>query len=478
MLFPPFALPLRLVCAHARELNIKEMRHQPTAIALLLSAGLMLGSCLGHDHNDTDYTFYNDAAVTAFSLGTLKRPAHTTASTGEDSTYIETFTSTVSFYIDQDQALIYNPDSLPYSTDVSSVLATISAKNSGVVMFQDLEPRESDGETTYTYYSATDSIDFSQPRILRVWALNGESWRDYKVTVNVHQQPADTISWQKMGTVNGVTAMQHLKIAAVDNSLYVFGSDGNTTQMWKSGSDNMSWAVSNALLDADAWQNVVVRGSDMFVLSEGKVIKLTGTSWTTVTPDKTLRNIIAASPAELYAIGADGKMLASTDDGASWTEEVMDDSNAPLPDDDFSFTTRSLKTNSELLRVTLFGTAASSQYAIAWTKIIDTTGGLNDGWSFVDAAGDTRYVAPKMEGLTVVDYDNVDYAFGLNDDGTLNTPLRSLDGGITWKANDELTLPTVATGAPYAITRDSNNYLWIVDRSGQVWRGRINRLGW
>ena len=27
-------------------------------------------------------------------------------------------------------------------------------------------------------------------------------------------------------------------------------------------------------------------------------------------------------------------------------------------------------------------------------------------------------------------------------------------------------------------TKDDDNFLWIVDKDGQIWRGRINRLGW
>jgi hypothetical protein len=171
--------------------------------------------------------------------------------------------------------------------------------------------------------------------------------------------------------------------------------------------------------------------------------------------------------------------MVSVDDGATWNEELLDDDISLLPTDNYSYTARALRTNNELLRIGLFGTNATSNYAVAWTKIIDTTNAaLNDGWSFVDAAGDTRYVAPKLQGLTVVDYDDTDYAFGQADDGTMSTPLRSLDGGITWKASTAVTFPEIATGMPFSITKDNDNFLWIVDKDGQIWRGRINRLGW
>lgn len=474
---------MHLVCAPTRELRLKQetkMRHQLTAIALLLTAGFLFGSCLGHDDDSVDYSFYNDAAVTAFSINTLTKTSHTTSSTGEDSTYTESYTATAyKFYIDHEKALIYNPDSLPYSTNVDKVLATISSKNSGVLTFQDLVSQQEDGAATYTYYSSTDSIDFSQPRILRVWALNGQAWRDYTVKVNVHQEPADTMRWYKMSTISELSQMQHLKIVAVGDSHLILAGDGAKTLLWSGGTDGTSWAVSNTEFGADAWKNAVVKGDELYIFDNGKVLKMNGTEWTTTTPDKELRQLVAGAATELYAIAADGKLMVSVDDGATWNEELLDDDISLLPTDNYSYTARALRTNNELLRIGLFGTNATSNYAVAWTKIIDTTNAaLNDGWSFVDAAGDTRYVAPKLQGLTVVDYDDTDYAFGQADDGTMSTPLRSLDGGITWKASTAVTFPEIATGMPFSITKDDDNFLWIVDKDGQIWRGRINRLGW
>ena len=48
---------------------------------------------------------------------------------GRDSVYKKKFNaSKVKFYIDQAQGLIYNPDSLPYGTDVAHVLTKVSTR--------------------------------------------------------------------------------------------------------------------------------------------------------------------------------------------------------------------------------------------------------------------------------------------------------------------------------------------------------------
>lgn len=96
-------------------------------IASMVMTVLMLSSCLGTDENTIVY--YNDTALTSFSLGTVKLINHTTASDGSDSTYTTTYTpSSNLFYIDQQQGLVYNPDSLPVNTNVEAVLATINTK--------------------------------------------------------------------------------------------------------------------------------------------------------------------------------------------------------------------------------------------------------------------------------------------------------------------------------------------------------------
>ena len=58
-------------------------------LMVVLSAVAMLSSCLGNDDDDVDnsYTYYNDAGIVSFSLGTMKQYRDTVAKDGSDSTY-------------------------------------------------------------------------------------------------------------------------------------------------------------------------------------------------------------------------------------------------------------------------------------------------------------------------------------------------------------------------------------------------------
>ena len=165
---------------------------------LLMALTLIFASCLKSEDEET--VSYNDTAISSFSLGTLNRYVKTKAKDGvTDSTYKTTVSgSKYSFRIDHLNHKIYNPDSLPYGTDVKKVVVTVSAKNSGRMFFKSMT------SDSLTIYNSSDSLDFSKPRELRVYPFSNSNanYRAYEVTVNVHQVPTDSVYWQK---VTGVT---------------------------------------------------------------------------------------------------------------------------------------------------------------------------------------------------------------------------------------------------------------------------------
>ena len=149
-------------------------------------------SCLG-SNDDPEVTFYNDTAITTFKLTTVNRYIHTTTSAGKDSVYKSTLSKMPVFHIDHYQGKIYNTDSLPEDCDLNHVLAAISSMNNGTVVIKSLT------SDTLNYYANTDSIDFSKPREIRVYAFNNDIFRTYEVTVNKHQVKTGVLTWEKMG---------------------------------------------------------------------------------------------------------------------------------------------------------------------------------------------------------------------------------------------------------------------------------------
>ena len=136
---------------------------------LLMALTLIFASCLKSEDEET--VSYNDTAISSFSLGTLNRYVKTKAKDGvTDSTYKATVSgSKYSFKIDHLNRKIYNPDSLPYGTDVKKVVVTVSAKNSGTMFFKSMT------SDSLTIYNSSDSLDFSKPRELRVYPFSNSN---------------------------------------------------------------------------------------------------------------------------------------------------------------------------------------------------------------------------------------------------------------------------------------------------------------
>lgn len=162
-----------------------------SALCALITGTLLLTSCL-NSSDDSDITYYNDTAITNFSLTTVNRYIHTTSKSGKDSVYKQTLTNPVNFSIDQYKKIIYNTDSLNADCDLSHVLVSIGAKNNGYIVIKSLI-----SDTLFTY-SSTDSLDFSQPRDIRVVANDGTGYRAYQVYINKHQVETGKLMWEKM----------------------------------------------------------------------------------------------------------------------------------------------------------------------------------------------------------------------------------------------------------------------------------------
>ena len=158
----------------------------------LLMTGMLLTSCLNSDDSTT--TYYDDMAIMSFSLGTINRYSHTTTAAGKDSVYKTTYAGSVyKMNIDQLNHKIYNTDSLPIGTDAKHVLCTVTTRNNAGVYVKSLT------SDTLTYFrSGQDSVDFTQPRLFRVFANDGSGSRDYLVTLNLRTQNAGRLLWTQM----------------------------------------------------------------------------------------------------------------------------------------------------------------------------------------------------------------------------------------------------------------------------------------
>ena len=158
--------------------------------------------------------------------------------------------------------------------------------------------------------------------------------------------------------------------------------------------------------------------------------------------------------------------MASADQGVTWTEEKMDTPSEWLPDGDISYAVLPLRTNKDIERLVIAGNRSVETYP-------------NDGYAVVWGN------LPRLSNVTICKYGDILLAFGGNGIGACTESAFSkiyvsLDGGISWKGSKTYPVPEGLAGSNQAFTStvDANNCLWIIFGDGQVWRGRLNRLGW
>ena len=374
-------------------LSTKYMK-QIRILYLLLAAIMVLASCSKTDDSST--TLYSDAAITAFTLGTMTRVDGDTKKTYAGSAY--------QFFIDQKTRVVYNVDSLPIGTDVTAVYCAVSTLNNGLAMLVDHTTE------TMSYHSSSTPVDFTEPRKFRIYSSDGSGYTTYTIKVNVHKEDGDKLVWTQMGGI---------PFPAVDD------------------------------------------------LPEG------------------IKQVLGKSTVEKYGLSTDNKLMVLHKDGDTWEtvweQDLPDDAeNADLlPTEDVALVSYPMYLSDSTDYVLLAGTSsACTTRSMVWRKIVDYSRlGLEPHWSLIERSDNDKYNLPILENLSLIRYDDSILAFG----GDYKTIYQSRDNGITWKTNKIFYMPE---GFDYTTTRvtvvtDEENYIWLYcEGTEQVWRGRLNYMGW
>lgn len=454
-------------------------------LAVVWSVLFTLTSCLDDDSNEIVYP--SDAAISAFSLGNLNRYVTYTSSKGSDSIVKSTVTgSKYKFYIDQVNRTIYNPDSLPFGTDVKHVICTIGSKNSAQVL---LKSTISD---SLFYISNSDSLDFSSPRELVVYSLNGKNVVHYTVNVNVHKEEADSFFWHNMTYNQDFAEAIGMKAIAHADHVYVFCSTGKTGNIFSTDiNDGANWEPlpwDGKVMDTpDIHENVVPMGGHLYLYSHSTIWRTDDCITWQPTGGGELHRLVAASSTKLYALDEGDNLISSSDEGATWVNEQLDTSSDLFPTTDLSFCCTSSRVDEDTEIITLVGNRAETIFpadvqAHVWSKLADFSQfSTHDPWMYVNPNDVASRRLPRLASLNIVNYDNGIMAAGANGRGACEEKgfqrfYFSNDGGIYWNSSETCVFPNgFDCGDVFTMTVDANNFLWLFcGRSGQVWKGRMS----
>lgn len=464
------------------------MRRYFRSLCLLVTAGMLLVSCLD-SADDTETILYSDTAITAFSLTSSMAERHTTSSKGEDSMYyaVDKSVSAYPFYIDHLKGEIYNVDSLPHYTDITRLLCEVYTKNGGSVV---IENEARDSMMTLT---TTDSIDFTKPRYVRVYSSDMRTYREYTVTVNKHKENGDDFVWARMADNAMLAGLQAVKALTMADRIVAVGLQDGVTKIFQTNmADGNSWTMTADGLPGEIYNNVAQRGDTLFAVAGGQMmISLDGATFSRFADAGQIKTLVGASTGEMYAIGTDGNMMVSADGGLTWQADATDGTAGMLPATDVAYSCApfGFYDNTDYAMMAgnrADGAAQTDTCAVVWRKIVSHTAAQGAKWSLVEGY-QQQYALPKMKNICLFNYEKGSVlAFGgAGIGGSAAKPYsriyESRDGGVTWKSNHSYVFPADfnTAAAECRAVVDRNNNIWLVSAgTGQVYRGKLNRMSW
>ena len=456
------------------------MKSKISIFALSFATVCMISSCLGSD-DDTETVYYDDAAISNISIVKLNNYYTIKAKDGVTDSMVMKALSVNGYGISVNQysgTITNAPDSFPIGTDLKHVLISVSAVNGGVPLIKSMV------SDSLFYINSTDSLDFSVPRDIVVYSTSAYSkatsplyipgtpgTRKYTVNFVVHQEYADSFKWNKLDIDNDIKNYKSVKAGICNNNLVVLGKTANGAELktlvngsWK----KVKTFSANATMTTDG--NVVYVTDGGMIYSSSDV-----TNWHVVSAD--VKNILGVCGNEMFAMSNGNKVMVSLDNGATWTNDNIDEDAKYLPSSDFNFISTTTATNADVKRAFIIGnSSANSTKAVVWSKIVEDNAAKDQVWMYQAFNGSNLYYLPKLSNLSVVNYNgNNLLAIG----GDFDKMYYSVDCGITWREDDRFMLPDGFSASGASMTVDADNNIWIVcTGTGQVWKGRLNELGW
>ena len=395
------------------------------------------------------------------------------------------------FAIDQVGEIIYNPDSLPYGTELEKVLLTPTFNSTYGVSKVTLFTPDSVGGYDW---NLTDSVFVKKaPLSIRVISQAGVP-KDYKLDIRIHKIDPDTILWNKMTSYPAaIGESKTILLKSGTPTFFTYTVVSGAAKLYTSPSSAISWTQKtlNGLPATIKIKSITVYNDVFYAVDkDGKSYKSAdGVSWAKQTPSEVVESIIGVLP---EVNRTDDQLLVTYKDAGKYyfgkTKDLISvapvsylsispsdnelPSNFPLNEGN-AYTNYSSSTNDRVLIVTC-GIDKTGAKDLSGTWVIKN---LSEGLELSPSQQDSVMFAGK--GVSLFPYNKQMYTL------ILNQFFISSTWGQKWNvaASKQMLSKEISRRKDQTVIIDDQNYIWIfggVSENGtylnDVWRGRLNSL--
>lgn len=252
----------------------------PLYAALILIASMFTASCLGGNDGE-EYAELTSPKLNSIVVDSFKLAKNDSVLVG---------LSNVFFSIDLDRAVIYNADSLPKGTNVSSLKVEIGVADASKAEITMPNFKE-DADTVIDYLeNPADHINFNRGYVtLHLESANAEYKRDYTIYLNVHKMYPDSMIWDQISSTQLPSTLSDIEVQRTvefQGQVLCFTESAGNYCLMTAENPGENWTEQNINLPTEALIESVTAGSTkIFILdTENNLYESTdmGQSWTCV----------------------------------------------------------------------------------------------------------------------------------------------------------------------------------------------------
>lgn len=426
-------------------------------------------SCL---NNDTEISYSPDATIKGFELDSVHHVSY-------------------EFTIDQLKGEIYNIDSMPVHADtiIDRILVKKISTASNIVTVKSWDGKRD------SILNFKDSIDFrgtmKKPMKIKVWAPNMQDKKEYRITVRVHQQDPDSLNWGT--TPMSATPISEPQKAVILNDKIILFSSDNKTIYSSMISNGHTWTAQSLIGMPTNFKrsSIVAFAERLYTVTEtGEVYQsdASGLIWSKheglsqykvnsfIAIFPTLEGASSSTETGIAGILDENGVLKfnKTNSTATlWNESLGEEVPEDFPINHYSSDAFLGKT--KMLNVALVGNTKSGLPNDTTTTVWMSEKGKS--WHPIRIIGSK--ICPKLENPSLIFHNDKYYIWGTGFKAFYESSTLMYWNKVTEKVLFPKWTLTPGVKPDYSMVVDRNHFIWLMTGQplNEVWRGRVNKLG-